>query len=582
MSDNKAKHPNPQFMRKNWVSLDGEWDFGFEKAKAGFRFSTDETRALKIHNKNIYDYKINVPFCIESRLSNIGYTDFVNLVWYRKTVDIRKNGKRVFLHVGAADYLTTVLVNSIPAGRHKGGYTSFYFDITDYVKDGENEIFILCEDNVKSPQVMRGKQSERRESHGCDYTRTTGIWQSVYLEYVPQNYVKNFKIYPDSVNASVSVFAELEGTGDFICEAFYDGKCVGKAYKKGVYSSCVIQIDLEELHLWETGNGRLYDLKIKFSDDEVESYFGLRNVRLDGYKFLINGKSVFQRLVLDQGFYPDGIYTPKNDEEICRDINLSKSLGFNGARLHQKVFDPRFLYWCDKLGYIVWGEYASWGFDHSSPKSVTIFLSEWKEVLERDFNHPSIIGWCPFNETWNYRGRKQFDPLLATVYDYTKTVDSTRPCIDTSGNFHVKTDIYDVHDYSYDVDFFRNNYNKLVSENVLYEHVLNDNPGRQKYNGQPVFVSEYGGIKWESDKSHKAWGYGVDVKTQEELAERYCGLTEVLMSNEKMFGFCYTQLYDIEQEQNGLFTYTREKKFPDSVYDKIKSTNLKPAAIEKE
>ncbi len=186
-------------------------------------------------------------------------------------------------------------------------------------------------------------------------------------------------------------------------------------------------------------------------------------------------------------------------------------MGFNGARLHQKVFDPRFLYWCDKLGYIVWGEYASWGFDHSSPKSVEIFLSEWKEVLERDFNHPSIIGWCPFNETWNYRGRKQFDPLLATVYDYTKTVDSTRPCIDTSGNFHVKTDIYDVHDYSYDVDFFRNNYNKLVSENVLYEHVLNDNPGRQKYNGQPVFVSEYGGIKWESDKSHKAWGYGVDV-----------------------------------------------------------------------
>lgn len=576
----KTEHPNPQFMRKNWVNLNGEWDFGFEKAKSGFKFSADESTALKIYGENCYEYKINVPFCIESVLSNIGYTDFVNRVWYRKRVEIRKNDFRVFLHIGAADYLTTVLVNSVPAGRHKGGYTSFSFDITDYVQNGENEIFILCEDNVKAPLVMRGKQSERKESHDCDYTRTTGIWQSVYIEYVPSSYIKSFKIYPDSSNSRVTISAKLAGQGDFLCEVLYNGKTVGRAENKNASSFSILQIDLAETHLWEVGKGRLYDLKLKFADDEVDSYFGLRNVGLEDYKFLINNKSVFQRLVLDQGYYKEGIYTAKNDNELRRDIELSMSLGFNGARLHQKVFEPRFLYWCDKLGYIVWGEYASWGFDHSSPRSVDVFLAEWKEAVERDFNHPSIIGWCPLNETWNYHGRKQYNPLLSSVYDYTKSVDPTRPCIDTSGNFHVKTDIYDVHDYNYDVALFKNNFDKLVTENALYEHVLAENPNRQKYGGQPVFVSEYGGIKWETDKKHKAWGYGTDVKTEDEFIKRYCGLTEALINNEKMFGFCYTQLYDIEQEQNGLFTYTREKKFSDKVYDKIKKINSKIAAIE--
>lgn len=576
----KTEYPNPQFQRENWVNLNGEWDFGFEKARSGFHLSNDESRALELHSKNVFGYKINVPFCIESTLSGIGYTNFVDLVWYRKQVDINKNGGRVFLHIGAADYLTTVLVNSRLAGRHKGGYTSFSFDITDIAVDGANEIFILCEDSVKNPLVMRGKQSERKESHGCDYTRTTGIWQTVYLEYVPQSYIKSFKLYPDTENCSVTVNAKLEGAGTLTCEAFYNGKSVGKAVRENASGAPFVQLDLNESHLWEPGSGRLYDLKISFNDDTVTSYFGLRNVRLDGYKFLINNKSVFQRLVLDQGFYREGIYTAKSDEEMLRDIELSMSVGFNGARLHQKVFEPRFLYLCDKMGYIVWGEYANWGLDYSSPKAVDAFLSEWSEAVDRDFNHPSIVGWCPFNETWNYKGKRQYDALLSTVYDYTKAVDVTRPCIDTSGNFHVKTDIYDVHDYSFDAAFFKRNYDKLMTDGELYEHVLADNPGRQKYAGEPTFVSEYGGIKWETDKAFKAWGYGDDVKTEEEFTERYKGLTNALLENGRMFGFCYTQLYDIEQEQNGLFNYDRGKKFSDRAYEDIKNTNLQKAAIE--
>lgn len=577
----RQEYPNPQFERKNWQNLNGEWDFDFKKAVHGFKFSENETRAVELCKRNTYTHKINVPFCIESRLSGIGYTNFVNMAWYRKKVSINKNDGKVFLHIGAADYLTTVLINGKFAGSHKGGYTSFKFDITDLAENGENEIFILCEDCVKNPLVIRGKQSERKKSHNCDYTRTTGIWQTVYLEYTPENYIKNFRIYPDTENCNITLHADFEGTADFNCTAYYDGKEVGSIECKSANGSKIFQIPLSEKHQWEVGKGRLYDLKLSFGDDVVSSYFGLRDVKLDGFKFLINGKSVFQRLVLDQGFYKDGIYTAPSEEDLINDIKLSTALGFNGARLHQKVFEPRFLYNCDKMGYIVWGEYANWGLDYSSPKSLAVFLAEWSEAVNRDFNHPSIIGWCPFNETWDYHGRKQYDELLSTVYDYTKAVDSTRPCIDTSGNFHVKTDIYDVHDYTYDATLFKRNYDRLVTENELYEHVLLDNPGRQKYGGQPVFVSEYGGIKWETDNTVKSWGYGKDVKTEDEFAERYIGLTDALITNKKMFGFCYTQLYDIEQEQNGLYTYDRKKKFSDAIYAKIKAVNLKTAEIEK-
>ena len=582
MNTPRKEYPNPQFERSNWQNLNGEWDFGFKKAKRGFKFSTDEKTAVEIYNTSDYPHKINVPFCLESELSGIGYTDFVNLAWYRKKITVNKGNNRVFLHIGAADYLTTILVNSKPVGRHKGGYTSFKFEITDFVSEGENDLFILCEDNVKNSLVCRGKQSERRESHGCDYTRTTGIWQTVYLEYVPQNYIKDIKIYPDAENCSVTIKADFEGRADFDCEVLYGGKTVGKAERKSAFGSRFFHIDLSEKHLWEVGNGRLYDLKLRFGEDKVSSYFGLRSLRLDGFKFLINEKSVFQRLVLDQGFYKKGIYTAPSDDDMIKDIQLSLDIGFNGARLHQKVFEPRFLYHCDKMGYIVWGEYPNWGLDYSKAESVAVFLSEWAEAIDRDFNHPSIVGWCPFNETWDYHGRRQYDPLLSTVYDFTKTADTTRPCIDTSGNFHVKTDIYDVHDYSYDTQFFKGNYDKLVTENTLYEHVLNDNPNRQKYGGQPVFVSEYGGIKWVADTSIKSWGYGEDVKTPEEFAERYCGLTDALIGNKKMFGFCYTQLYDIEQEQNGLYTYDREKKFSDDILEKIRAANQAVAEIENE
>ena len=572
MGNFRNGHPEPMFEREKIIDLNGEWDFGFERIRSGFSFSADEGKAKDILARNDFPAKINVPFCIESKLSGLGLTGYVNHVWYRRTVKIPKKSGRVFLHIGAADHLTTVLVNGECAGRHRGGYTSFAFEITPFLKDGENELFILCEDNVKDPLVARGKQVEKRDSCGCEYTRTTGIWQSVWLEFTPESYLKGIRLFPNPDTTSVTVRAETCGREKLSCKVTYRGKSVG-SFEAKKFSGGYFTVELSEKHLWEPGKGRLYDLEFTFGKDKVKSYFGLRSARLDGFDFLINEKKVFQATVLDQGFYPDGLYTAPTEEDLIKDIELSMAVGFNGARLHQKVFEPRFLYHCDRLGYLVWGEYANWGLDYSNPKGVAVFLEEWGEAVARDFNHPSIIGWCPFNETWDYHGRKQFNGLLSSVYDYTKAVDPTRPCIDTSGGFHVKTDVFDIHDYRTDFVQFKKDYDRFENDGVFFDPLSQWHPGRQKYGGEAVFISEYGGIKWVGDESIDSWGYGDDVKTTDEFIERYVGLTEAITGNSKIFGFCYTQLYDIEHEQNGLYTYKREKKFSDEVYEKLKKAN---------
>lgn len=563
----RSEHPDPQFQRKDWLNLNGEWDFEFDFGNSGLRAGVLE--------KDEWSRKINVPFCPESKLSGIEYTDFIAAVWYRKSVTVTEAQLegRVLIHFGAVDYETYLYVNGEEAGYHKGGYTSFTFDITEFLTSGENVIAVNAMDDVRDPLVPRGKQSELYNSHGCDYTRTTGIWQTVWLEFVPKAYVKSFKLFPDTVNATLGVSAVVEGEGAFKAEAFYDGRLVG-SFEKTAAGFVSGDIKLSETHLWEVGCGRLYDLKITFGGDEISSYFGLRDIRIDGYKVLINGKSVFQRLVLDQGFYADGIYTAPSDEALEKDIRLSLAVGFNGARLHQKVFEPRFLYHCDRLGYIVWGEFGNWGLDYSRDGALEAMLPQWCESVARDFNHPAIVGWCPFNETWDRDGRKQNDELLRIIYRVTKQLDETRPCIDTSGNFHVETDIFDVHDYEQKVEIFKGNYDRLMTEGVLFEHF----PDRQEYDGKkPAFVSEYGGIQWSLGSRGDAWGYGNAPKSEQEFIDHYKGLTDALLDNERMFGFCYTQLYDIEQEQNGLYYYDRSPKFDPELFRRI---NSRKAAIE--
>lgn len=565
----RTEYPRPQFMRENWISLNGEWQFEIDQSDSG------EERGLS-RGDAVFSQTIQVPFCPESKLSGIGTTDFIRSVWYRRTVTLtgEQLQDRVFLHFGAVDYLTTVYVNGRECGRHKGGYVSFSFDITEYLTAGENVLTVHAADDTRSRLIPSGKQSDAYASYGCYYTRTTGIWQTVWLEFVPQTYIRKTRYLTDIHSASVQITADLCGAGTLTAEAFYEGRSVGKAKTVSEGGMAVLSVPLSESHLWEVGCGRLYDLVLTYGQDRVQSYFGLRSIQLDGNRFLINGKSVFQRLILDQGFYPDGIYTAPSDSELAADIDRSLAMGFNGARLHEKIFEERFLYHCDRKGYLVWGEYPNWGLDHSYADSIYAILPEWLEEIDRDFNHPAIIGWCPFNETWDQHGRKQYDDLLAAVYRATKAADPTRPCIDTSGNFHVETDIFDLHDYEQDPSVFSAHYAPLgTGEPLSFRNAFAD---RQPYDGKkPFFVSEYGGIAWTEEPS--GWGYGNAPSSPEEYLARLKGLTDVLLDNPHMFGLCYTQLTDVEQEQNGLYTYDRKPKFDPEIIRKIFS---RKAAIE--
>lgn len=567
----RNEHPNPQFERTNWENLNGVWEFEIDKSVSG--------KDKELYKKEKLNGNILIPFCPESKLSGVHETDFLNSVWYKRNINVKDKNNLIYLHIGACDYFTTVYINGKEVGTHKGGYTSFSFEISDYVEIGDNILVINAEDDNRSGLQPRGKQSGNYYSVGCDYTRTTGIWQTVWLEYVPKTHIEHFDIYPDYKNSKVIIKTLVKGDAELKVTALYDGKEVGSDTVANCGSNADVTINLSEIHLWEVGHGRLYDLELSYGDDKVKSYFGLRNVALDGYKFKLNDEVVFQRLVLDQGFYPDGIYTAPTESEMIRDIQISMDAGFNGARLHEKVFEPRFLYHCDKMGYLVWGEYANWGFDHTKLRALPIFMREWEETMKRDFNHPSIIGWCPFNETWDINGRRQNDDVIEMVYKITKLYDTTRPCIDTSGNFHTQTDIYDYHEYTQDVELF-----KKISDDLMNKDIINDQiercpayEGRQKYSGGPAFCSEYGGIKWDIEQDISSWGYGEAPKTEQEFIDRYKRLTEALIKNTKLIGFCYTQLYDVEQEKNGLYTYEREPKFDMNIFKKI---NASKAAVE--
>ncbi len=581
----RAEHPKPQFMRSDWINLNGEWEFQFDDNICG-----REKGFEKIH----FDQKINVPFCFESKLSGIGDTEFHSCVWYRRELTIPDDwsGKRVILHFGAVDYETTVYVNGQEIGTHKGGYTSFSFDITDALCDADNYVSVCAVDDVRDRTQPSGKQSMKYNSYGCYYTRTTGIWQTVWMEAVNPVYLKSAKYYADVENGGVNIKLSYKGdASDVVCRAVasYEGKPMGQAETHLYGMLPELYIDLKETLLWEVGCGRLYDLKLELIKDneiidEVHSYFGLRNVEIRGEKFLLNGKSVFSRLVLDQGFYPDGIYTAPSDEALKNDILYGIELGFNGARPHEKVFEERYLYWADKLGYLVWGEYPNWGFEPVDMTPINKFLPEWMEEMDRDFNHPALIGWCPFNETWNIKEHnREIDvphsrEVIETVYYITKAIDPTRPVIDTSGFFHTVTDIFDVHDYEQDPEKFKSYYEK-IDEGIVNDE-MNRNAAhsfRQKYEkNTPVFVSEYGGMYW-SDVDVGGFGHGNDLKTKEELIARYKGLTEAMLQNEHIMGFCYTQLYDVELEQNGFLTYDRQYKFDPEI---IKAINIQKAKIE--
>lgn len=576
MDTPRPEYPRPQMVRPSWLNLNGPWGFAFDPGRSGAQRGLPSADRLT--------GEILVPYCPESPLSGLGDPDFHPGVWYKRSFTIPEDwaDERVLMHVGAADHDATVWVNGHQVGAHTGGYTPFAMDITDALQAGANDLTLYAEDETRSQWTASGKQCPDYASRRCHYTRTTGIWQTVWLEPVPRTYVSELRITPDLLGGKVTVDVTFGGTpsrGIVSAKASLDRQEVGSASVPYVGQSARIVLPLRAVQPWGPGHPTLYDLSVTLetahgSRDVVSSYFGVRSVGLSERAILLNGEPLFLRLVLDQGFYPDGIYTASSDEALRNDIEISMGSGFNGARLHEKVFEPRFLYWADRLGYLVWGEFANWGLDVSQPRALQVFLPQWLEALRRDVSHPSIVGWCPFNET-----QYDQDPaVIHTVYRVTKAIDGTRPVIDTSGYQHVETDIYDVHDYTQSVDDFAARYDAFAEG---AEPFRNRPDHDCHYGGQPYFVSEYGGIWWDPDQSHdQGWGYGgVSGRPQspDEFLVRYRGLTQALLRNPRMCAFCYTQLYDVEQEVNGLYTYDRRPKFEESV---IREVNTAPAAVE--
>ncbi len=600
----RNEYPRPQMQRAEWLCLNGSWEFEVDQGDSGLARGLLTTPLAQ---------SIQVPFCPESRLSGLENLDHLICVWYRKRVQVPAewSAEQVLIHFQAVDNESTVWINGKEHARHRGGFTPFSCEVRveELGPNRELEIVLRARDYDDRPQP-RGKQSRGFAGYGALYGRTTGIWQTVWMEPVSTLHLKRPRLTPQGASQSLHVVQPLNRPAEAheVCfRVLQEGREVAsQTVVTNADFTVQTDIPLPQVRRWTLDDPFLYDLRVELRDasgtlqDQYSSYFGFRTVSLDGKKFKLNGKTIFQRLVLDQGYYPDGLMTAPSDQELVDDIRLSLEAGFNGARLHQKVFEERFLYHADRMGYLVWGEFGDWGaagmgrFPHHQAFSAS-YITEWLEALERDHSHPSIVGWCPLNETWEpiTDEMSQLDEVTRGMFLATKAMDPTRPVLDTSGYSHRihETDIYDCHDYTQDPEKFEANHSGLA-ENAPYQnewrvegHHLRDFRGRSlkerwstPYRGQPYFVSEFGGIWWNPEEEHQnSWGYGERPRTIEEFYERFEKLCTILLQNPLMFGYCYTQLTDIDQEQNGIYTYRRGVKFD---LERIRRVQTQTAAIE--
>ena len=561
----RPEYPRPQFVREDWVNLNGTWSYEFDFSRSGMD--------RRLFESDGFDGSITVPFAPQSELSGVGFKDFIPEMWYHRTLSVPDGwaGKRIILHFGAVDYIASIYIDGKIAGRHWGGSSSFDVDITRLVNPGqEHDLVVRVEDDERSGQYAKGKQCGRYDTFGCEYTRTTGIWQTVWMEPVPMTGLKDAYIVPDLDQSRFMVEPSYYGleAGQQLRVKILDGDKVVSQKTVPASSQSSVDLPVKKVKTWSPESPFLYNVELEVLSadgtvtDKVLSYAGMRKVHIVGNRIFLNNEPVYLRLVLDQGFYPDGVWTAPSDEALKHDIELSMAAGFNGARLHQKVFEPRFHYWADKLGYLTWGESASWGANINNPLSARNFLTEWEETVVRDRNHPSIIMWTPFNETWEHpedrEAAREACRMVSDVYELTKNLDY-RPCHDVSGNYHVVTDVFSVHQYMQNPDDL-----KAWLAPVDGHVRQTDLEHREvEYDGQPYLVDEYGGIKWVDGQEYSeiSWGYGDAPKTLEEFYERLEALTDVILGYGHICGYCYTQLTDVEQEQNGIYNYDRTPKF---------------------
>ena len=604
----RPEYPRPQFVRENnWINLNGEWDFIFDDTNRGLK-----ERWYKKENSKNFDRKIVVPFCFQSKLSGIEDNSFHEVIWYRKVFEIPKrfNKEKMILHFGAVDYRCLVYLNGEYVGSHEGGYTGFSLEITNHVEEN-NVLVVRVEDPSQDLEIPRGKQYWKIEHDMIYYPRVSGIWQTVWLEFLsPEVQIEKLKITPDIDKSDVIFEISINGMGFSVLFLYIEilfknqpiaqdsinlnfiGKIGQKKDKKvireriGMYHRIIyyenpnrfkfkIKIPSNLLFLWDPHNPNLYDLSLKIQNentgeiyDEVSSYFGMRKISISDYgnkkhQILLNGEPLYQKLFLVQGYWPDSLYTPPTEDHIIKDIQYVIDFGFNGLRTHQKAFDPRFLYWCDKMGVLVWGEIGN-AF-RFSVKSQLRLINEFVAEVERDYNHPSIIVWVPLNEGWGISGVEK-DPkrgyFTSTLYYLIKSIDPTRLIIDNDGWWHSENNDICTRHYYETTDLLPATLEEEISSHKTSVPILYLRP--HEYKGEPIIYSEIGGFGYDfKENIEKKWGYGGLIKDSESLFERVLELLkEFDVRKDWIQGFCYTELYDQYQEINGLLTFNREPKFP--------------------
>ena len=574
----RPEHPRPDFVRDTFCNLNGIWEFAFDDGNAGLAEGW-----YKPGHK--LERSIVVPFCYQSEASGIGPTDEIHpVMWYRRSFTVPKEmkGRKVLMKFGAVDFEATVYVNGHAVGGHKGGYTPFQLDITPFLVADENDLCVRVVD-MPDPIQPRGKQYWRRGLYSCLYTASSGIWQTVYLEAASDIRLDYIHVTPDIDRGLASVEVLLNQVPDrevtLSLDVTLEGKKIRKVTTTTVNRNVTIAIDMDTretfvpVAMWSPNHPALYDLRVQVWDeneklDQVDTYFGMRKIEVrDGIVYLNNDR-LYQRLVLDQGYWPDTMITPPSDEAIRADLEWTKKLGFNGARKHQKIEDPRYYYWADKMGVLVWGEVPSpFAYTDETVENLSATLLEF---IRRDFNHPCIIAWVPLNESWgvpqivsNERQRM----TASMLYFMTKAADGTRICSGNDGWEQTHSDICGLHDYTDN----RTMLEKHFADRNFIEKQTCD--GRRAYadgypcTGKEAFmVTEYGGIAFANIGIQgemggmQTWGYHGKETDEEAFFARYEACTEAVIRIPFCQGYCYTQLTDVMQEINGLLTPDRKPK----------------------
>ncbi len=586
-------YPRPQFVRKNWENLNGTWDFSFDDNNIGERekwycdFKTERT--------------ICVPFTYETVLSGIGDETCHENVWYHRTicVDAEKlKGNRYVLHFEGSDFVTKVWVNGHFVGSHRGGYTRFSFDITQLLLDGDNDLTVKVEDSLDLQQP-RGKQRWQDHNYACWYVQTTGIWKTVWSEYVPECSLSYVKMTPD-LNKFVLeleydiVAPETSMNGDLLVETVitYDDVLVSKTYTAVTAQHMAATADMtlknDRSHyyngpVWTPETPSLYDVEFRLLRgnqvlDEVGSYAAMRDIRIDGKNILLNGMLLYQKLILAQGYWKDSHLTAPDEDALVRDIDSVHALGYNGLRIHQKNEDERFLYWCDVKGMLVWSEAPSAYL--FSDYAADEFIREWLEQVRQNYNHPCIITWTPVNESWGVNKvqtnvRQQH--FTEAVYHATKMLDPYRPVIVNDGWIHTISDIITLHDYEVSGERLLARYadpQKILSNEVYFDSRYPAFANGYAYRGQPVLISEFGGIALND--AQEGWGYGEKVKNKDAFVRRFDDIVTAVKKLPYVCGYCYTQHTDVQQEINGLLDIDRNYKIDPKIVKEINQRQVNP------